>query len=149
MKRYLLILSCSKRKRKSPATPIPALERYDGSAFRIVRKWIEREGDHSWLDIKVISAKYGLLDIKDNIPYYDQQLTVARAAELKESISKKLTELLQKNNYSDIYCDIGSVYFKVLPSQFMESNELIEVAKGRIGERLKNLKAWLLSLQED
>jgi len=146
MGRYLLILGCSKRKKKLLVTPIPALERYDGPAFRVIRKWQKVSNEDHCLDIKVISAKYGLLDIKDNIPYYDQQMTVARAAELKQSVAEKLLGLLRKNNYSCVYCDVGSVYLKALPDELIESNELIEFAKGRIGERLSNLKRRLLSL---
>lgn len=149
MGRYLLILGCSKRKRKLPAIPLPALKRYDGPAFRVIRKWEKTNKENHCPDIKVISAKYGLLDIKDSIPYYDQQMTVARATELKESISEKLMGLLQKNNYSGAYCDVGSIYLQVLPKQFVQSSKSIEIAKGRIGEHLKNLKRWLSSLPKD
>ena len=43
---YLLIVTCSQRKRSDPEL-LPALERYDGIFFRIIRK-ARREGN--WPD---------------------------------------------------------------------------------------------------
>jgi hypothetical protein len=37
--RQLLVLSCSQRKLPNPE-PLPALERYDGPAFRVLRKFL-------------------------------------------------------------------------------------------------------------
>jgi len=38
----LLILSCSARKR-GPAEPIPALDRYDGSLWRVLRSYLHEQ----------------------------------------------------------------------------------------------------------
>jgi hypothetical protein len=59
---YLLIVTCSQRKR-SDLELLPALERYDGIFFRILRKAL-REGHWSGtLEVLIISAKYGLLEL--------------------------------------------------------------------------------------
>lgn len=70
---YLLIVMCSKRKRSAPDL-LPALERYDGIFFRILRK-ARREGH--WpdnLDILILSAKYGLLELDTAIENYDLRM---------------------------------------------------------------------------
>jgi hypothetical protein len=59
---YLLIVSCSQRKR-SELGPLPTLERYDGVHFRVLRK-ARREG--YWpekLNVLIVSARYGLLEL--------------------------------------------------------------------------------------
>lgn len=147
--RYLLLLGCSKRKKSMPMSPTLALDRYDGPAFRLVRKWMSETKARSFLDIKVISAKYGLLDAEDNIPYYDEKMTSGRAVELEKTVSEQLKKLVQQNDYRGIYCDLGNAYLRVLPNDFIKSNELVKIAKGRVGERLRSLKTWLVSLPSE
>ena len=59
MKHYLLILSCSQRKRKDPGF-LPAIERYDGVNFRVIKKLGRQSRLLKNLDILIISAKYGI-----------------------------------------------------------------------------------------
>ena len=53
-RRKLLIVSCSKTKRKLKNAP--AMEVYDGPVYKILRKNLKQN-----LDILIISAKYGLI----------------------------------------------------------------------------------------
>ncbi len=99
------------------------------------------------VDIKVLSARYGLIDAGDRIPYYDQEMTRMRAAQLQQSISRELAKLLETCNYRSVYCDGSSTYLQAFPRRFLDSGGPVEVAKGRIGERLGSLKRWLVSLQ--
>jgi Arc/MetJ-type ribon-helix-helix transcriptional regulator len=70
----LLILSCSARKRRSPATPIAAIERYDGVWYRVLRAWLRLHGDGR-LEIIIISAKYGVITGNDEVEWYDEVIT--------------------------------------------------------------------------
>ena len=78
MKR-LVILSCSQRKVQS-ASLMPAIERYDGPAYLVVRKWMrtipDARRDHEFL---ILSAEFGLISDSLRIPYYDRRMTVGRA----------------------------------------------------------------------
>ena len=77
--RYLLIVACSQRKRSDPGL-LPAIERYDGVNFRVLRK-ARREG--YWpenLDVLILSAKYGLLKPDTLIEDYDSRMTQERAS---------------------------------------------------------------------
>lgn len=132
-----------------PTSPISALDRYDGPAFRLIRKLMPETKANSLLDIKVVSAKYGLLDARESIPYYDEKMTSGRAVELEKTVSEQLEKLVQQNDYRGIYCDLGNAYLQVLPNDFIKSNELVKIAKGRIGERLRSLKTWLVSLPSE
>jgi len=145
--RYLLILSCSKRKRTWPATPIPALERYDGPFFKTIRKTFLEQGKPSNLDIMILSAKHGLIACDENITCYDQRMTTLRAEELSPLVKAKLDELLQKNQYEVILINLSELYlFALRDSMNVIKQHRTYYTKGRIGERRQQLKKWILTL---
>lgn len=73
----LLILACSQRK-KPGQRKLPAIERYDGPAFRVVRKYL-RESDGDPIRILILSAKYGLIAANEKIGNYDCRLNQTAA----------------------------------------------------------------------
>jgi hypothetical protein len=144
-KRFLLVIACSKRKLET-AHPISALDRYDGGTYRTIRK-LEREHKlPQSVDIKIISAKYGLIDARRKIPYYEQKLTAERAQELKDSIITSLRKCVGDVNYEEIYFDLGTDYLAPIESFVQSVKCKTVVASGRIGIRLRSVKTWLLSL---
>jgi hypothetical protein len=57
--RRLLILACSQR--KNPARgKLPAIDRYDGPAFRVLRKY-SRDSAANLPTVLILSAKHGLI----------------------------------------------------------------------------------------
>lgn len=83
--RYLLIVGCSQRKRSDPGL-LPAIERYDGVNFRVLRK-AKREG--YWpanLDVLILSTKYGLIKPETPIEDYDLRMTRGQALKLQSEI---------------------------------------------------------------
>ena len=58
---YLLILGCSDKKIEN-FSQTPALEVYDGPNYRVLRKFLRENGWPPGLMIKIISAKYGIID---------------------------------------------------------------------------------------
>src|SRR5256885_14806426 len=102
---YLLIVTCSQRKRAYPEL-LPALERYDGIFFRILRK-ARREGN--WpdnLDVLIISAKYGLLELDTSIEKYDLRMTVVQAQQLKSVVAPLLTKRVTDQTYTEIFLNV-------------------------------------------
>ena len=80
--RLLLIVSCSQRKR-SESRLLPAIERYDGVYFRLLRKALREDYWPENLDALILSAKYRLIDMATPIDSYEQRMTRSRATELK------------------------------------------------------------------
>src|SRR5690349_5361375 len=110
----LLILACSQRKRLVP-TLLPALDRYDGPAFRVVRRYLLTDpADRP--DIYILSARFGLIGSDDPIPEYDQRMTPERMRELAPALVERLQMILDGRPYSQVLLSLGRSY---LPA-FME-----------------------------
>ncbi len=89
--RYLLIMACSQQKR-SESHLLPALERYDGPPFRVLRRFL-REHHSAPLDIHILSAKFGLIPGSQLIPNYDHRITPLRAQELRPYLITELKNI--------------------------------------------------------
>ena len=147
---YLLILACSQRKRPN-ADRLPALERYDGVHFRVLRK-ARCEGH--WpqnLSVVILSAKYGLISADEAIACYDQRMTPERARELRERIGASLDILLRGQPWHSIFVNVGGVYLSALSTskELPRLGERVTYATGGIGERAAQLKRWLQTIQDD
>jgi hypothetical protein len=141
--RYLLIVACSQRKRSDPGL-LPAITRYDGGQFRVLRK-AQRDGYlPECLDVLILSAKYGLIEASTPIADYEQRMNRKRASELKAQVTQALGVYDRKNIYTQVYVDLGQDYrpaVKGLTELFKGSQ--VTLVEGRIGERLRQLKLWL------
>jgi len=143
--RLVLIVSCSQRKRPDPGL-LPALNRYDGGHFRILRK-ARREG--YWpetMDMRILSAKHGLLAGSTPITNYDQKITRDRANELHSQVLQVLQTGARQHTYREVYVDLGRDYQAAIEglTQVFNGSRVV-YAKGRIGQRLAQLRSWLVS----
>ena len=140
----LLILSCSQRKRHDPGL-LPAVERYDGPMFRLVRRYQARSSDH--LQVYVLSALLGLIHGEETIPTYDHKMTPQRALELQPQISEKMRKIIKAVYQDDesapklLLC-MGKAYLDAL-KDFIPAGISVEHASGSIGKKLSKLHAWL------
>jgi hypothetical protein len=139
----LLILSCSSRKRRD-INLLPAIERYDGPAFRLIRRFLNEESS-VLLDISILSAKFGLISANLLIPNYDQRMTRQRAQELNRQAISGLEEILTKKPYQRLCICLGSNYFHALAGydRIIPSELSIHVADGPQGTKLAKLYDWL------
>lgn len=128
-KERLLILSCSQRKKLERAK---AIDLYDGQAFRVVRKYLKTKDG---VEIKILSAKYGLISQDEVIDTYNQKMTPECAAIYRKRYQRE-SKILQ-NSYKDVYFFGGKNYLLVM------KNRNFKHSGGRIGEKLSQLKAWL------
>ena len=137
---YLLILSCSKRKKRISNTY--AIDLYDGPFYRMVRKNKPQN-----MDILILSAKYGLIRYNENISYYEQIMTSKRAEELGNDVYIRLEKILKNNHYDYVFINLGKTYALALEKcKEMLSRYNVYWANGQIGERLHQLKNWLESI---
>jgi len=145
--RYLLIIGCSQRKRPDLGL-LPAIERYDGVNFQVLRKaW--REG--YWpenLDVLILSAKYGLLKPETKIEDYDLKITRQRAAQLQPLVSLELADRVEAVYYDKIFINLGRDYVSALAGweEALEQDTTVVYASGGIGQRAAQMRQWLIEL---
>ncbi len=142
-KRFLL-LGCSQAKHREPEF-IPALERYDGTFFRVLKRYLRHDqAMRDELEISILSAEFGLLKAAEEIPYYDRLMSARRAAELRPQIEDALKQLLSGANYCSVLFCFGKNYSLACGdlSAICESNAVFQTT-GAIGFQARQLKSWL------
>lgn len=145
--RYLLIVACSQRKRPD-AGLLPAIERYDGVNFRVIRK-ARREGRWSPnIDVLILSARHGLIRADKPIAYYDERMTRDRGLKHREAVLATLQLFLSSNACREVFVNVGRDYLVALSGwkQFVPPGTTVKYAKGGIGSKMQAMKNWIDSI---
>lgn len=109
----LLVQSCSKSKNQA-RSPGPAFDIYSGYYYKILKKAIDDGAFVDWLDVCILSAKYGLLDRNDEIEIYDRRMDRDRATELRPKVTEDLGERVSAEGYDTIVVNAGKTYQKAI-----------------------------------
>ena len=139
----LLILSCSQQKVAARGR-LPAIDRYDGPAFRVLRKYL-RTGPIQAPTVLIVSAKFGLIESERKIPWYDQCLSIALAAKLRPRILEVAERVLQSRQWQVVGLCAGKEYQSALDgvTAFIPAGIQLDLLAGGLGKRLSALRAWL------
>lgn len=123
---------------------MPAIERYDGGSFRVIKKAKREDAKFENIEILILSAKYGLINSSTLIADYEQKINRQRAKELNCQVLQTLKKYADIDDYLEVYIDLGLNYSLAIEGvkEFFLRSQII-FAQGRIGERLKQLKLWL------
>lgn len=143
--RYLLIMACSQRKRPAPSL-LPAIERYDGPTFQVLRKFLlERPSEAQWIDTFILSAKFGLIPANHPIPNYDCRMSQQRAQELQAKVVHNFGKILQATSYNELFINLGQNYWQALAGyeRLMPPYTRVIIAQGSQGGRQAALRRWL------
>lgn len=147
MDQELVILGCSQRKLTSSGT-LPAIERYDGPAYHVLRSFLRRSAWPDNLSVAVLSARYGLIGGLAPIEYYDQRMDRIRAAELRGPATDTL--LKWSRDHGKVNLVLGKDYLDALNLDVLEGNGVRPtVVEGAIGIKLNWLSSFLQGLQTD
>ncbi|ETA67184.1 Protein of unknown function (DUF328) [Methanolobus tindarius DSM 2278] len=140
----LMILPCSKRKADFE-DEIPAIERYEGQYFRIIKNYIDDFSNCDGFDIAILSAKYGLIEPMEKIENYDLKMNDSIALELNKSVIKKLKVMNKKKQYKEVAINLGETYFKAINGyeKIFGDNTELTIFEGKIGKRQQQMKKWL------
>lgn len=138
----LLILRCASTKRPG-ATPMPAIERYDGPAFRVLRKYLRTEPDDPPL-VRVVSAEHGLITLEQPIAEYDRRMDAERAQELHPTVLADLSALVQVQPVHEVLVVVGQTYLLALTGiERVLDGVPVRIAGETQGRKLGVLRAWL------
>jgi hypothetical protein len=143
----LLILSCSQRK-ITVTGRVPAIDRYDGPAFRVLRKYLRESPPHA-PTVLILSARYGLIPSARKIPWYDQRLSKAAAGKLRPRVLRVARRALGSRPWTAVGVCAGKEYQAVLAGlpDLAPAGVRVDLLAGGLGKRLAALRAWLR--QED
>lgn len=145
--RQLLVMACSATKRADEDF-IPALERYDGSTYRVLRAFLRRSSWPSSLSVAVLSAEHGLIGGLAQIKNYDQRMT--RALSEKWRADPETAETLRRwsQQHGSVSLLLGKDYHSALnPNIFEHSGIRPEKMTGGIGVKLGKLRHMLNALE--
>jgi len=139
-KKILVLTSCSAKKKKI-SKPIKARYLYEGVFFKKVKKFATQNN----FDLRIISAKYGLISPEILIDYYDIKIKNNNDIEnLKKKVIPELKKII--NNYDKILLLMGEDYKKVVEPLSNERFIYFFDKKGLGG--YKSLINSLLTLKE-
>jgi len=137
----LVLVSCSAAKREIPATPIPAIDRYNGVLFKVIRKNLPVDSFRPRIRIAIVSAKYGFVTESMAVPLYDQKLNASRAEVIRANVRKGLRGLLRRRQFDRIFVSLGRSYAALVED--LPELQRATWATGSIGKRAAALKAWM------
>ena len=140
LNKKLLILGCADRKRDA-AGLLPALDRYDGPAYRVVRKFLR---EHQWpedVSIAVLSAQYGLFGVLKGISNYDKRMDPATARASAPACSMVLNEWA--TTHRSVHLSLGKDYMPAVQPGLDKLGLELEMFAGGIGKKLNRIKSFL------
>jgi hypothetical protein len=144
----LVILGCGERK-KLTSRPLQAIDRYDGPVFRVFRKHA-REDPTSVVDVRILSARFGLIRGNFPIPRYDLAISPANRRLLRRRVEKQLKSALASVRPDRLFVSVGQDYWPLLETTL--THEIVpaqlSVATGGIGGRASQLAHWLRTVND-
>jgi hypothetical protein len=142
MKR-LLILACSSRKR-SDQTLLPAIYRYDGPSFRVLRKYLRSVSDQE-LAVLILSAEFGLIHKDELIPDYDRFMNIQRAVQLRPKVINQFATVMGEVAPASMLISAGQTYMQAMPDlqTIRAQGVAVKIADGPPGKKLSRLHDWL------
>jgi len=144
----LLILGPSYRRNPSPE-PLPAIERYDGLFYRIVRRYMDklREKD---IDVVIITEELDVVTPETKLPYkppvgesWRSIPPITKDPEKVELLRRRILELVKERKYEEVFVTLNRHYQALLPNLTTYVGKIIVHFKG-IGSKAQALKQWLL-----
>lgn len=112
MTHRVLLIACSNRKSNAPGL-LPAVERYDGGLYRILRKSLAA-GYWDLNNVLILSARYGLIDGKHPLPTYDQKLTERDIPMLRPKVQRDLVDRWEGMGRPQLLVCVSNLYIKLL-----------------------------------
>jgi hypothetical protein len=123
---------------------LPAIDRYDGPAFRVLRKFL-REASPNAPAVLILSAKYGLIDSTTRIADYDCRMSAGLAERLRPTVRQTLGRVLRSGGWRSVALCVGRDYRAALDGLelLLPEDVQVEVIGGGQGRRLTGLRRWL------
>ena len=143
--KQLVVLSCSAKKRDDDG-PLPALERYNGPLYKVLRSFLREAAWPSSLSVAVMSAEYGLIGGLAQIEDYDQRMTRDLSDKWRPGSTKTLQAWGQQHDSVSLV--LGKDYLPALDRNLLEQRGInTKVVQGGIGTKLGCLRHLLHGME--
>lgn len=143
MTRSLLIIACSQRKAAGLAAGA-AWDVYDGVVYRVLKKRLgPRDNWPAWLDVLIVSAKYGIIRPSRRIQPYDQTMPVSGR---QGRWAGALRRLVGGGDYRFVHVNLGRAYQRAIcnvAGLFPKAE--VTAASGGIGQRAAQTATWVIA----
>jgi hypothetical protein len=143
----LLILGPSYRRNPAPE-PVPAIERYDGLFYRIIRRNMDKIKE-KYIDIIIITEDLEVVTPETKLPYkppigskWKTLPSASRNPEKTEEIRSKILKIVKSRKYDEIFIALNRHYQALLPDLTPYTKKIIARFEG-LGPKAKSLKEWL------
>ena len=143
----LLILGPSFRRNPNPQ-PIPAIERYDGLLYRIVRKHMDKL-EEKGIDVIIITEDLDVVTPQTKLPYkppvgvnWKGPPPIKKDLKKIEMLRNRILKLVREKRYEEIFIALNKRYRALLPDLTAYTDKVIASFKG-IGPKAQALKQWL------
>jgi len=144
----LLILGPSYRRNPSPE-PLPAIERYDGLFYRIVRKYIDKLKEKD-IDVIIVTEDLDVVTPETKLPYkppvgesWKTLPPIEKDPEKIKLLRIQILKLIERRRYEEIFVALNRYYQALLPDLAAYTGKIIASFRG-IGPKAQALKQWLL-----
>jgi hypothetical protein len=145
MNKELIILGCSQLKKDTTGS-LPAIDRYDGPAYKVLRSYLRT---HTWpesLSVAILSAEHGLMGGFAGIEDYNNRMTLQTAIEKAPQCNSTLMEW--SKSHRKVSFSLGKDYLKVVEQSIgiLKHQNRAVVFDGGIGVKLGKIKNFLYEL---
>lgn len=137
----MLLISCSQRKRQDLGF-MPAIDRYDGPAFRVLRRYLRETKDPTLL-VHVLSAEFGVISSRKSIPNYDRRMTAERARKMQKQNSQMLELIVRNQPFRELFICASTLYQQSFDGSILERRLPVRYAARGQGPKLASLHRWL------
>ena len=137
---HLLILGGSDKKIEN-FRQVPALEVYDGPNYQVLRKFLKENGWPPGLIIKIISAKYEIIDATTLIKPYDERLDKETAKKMRPKVMQSLKEVKEVGLPTSVFINLGEDYRPEISwiTRLFGSDKIIDPEGGMMKKWLDDL----------
>jgi hypothetical protein len=119
---------------------------YDGVNYRVLRARLSASGWPPGLQIKILSAKYGLIDSTTLVEPYNQRLGPDAARGIR---SRAIKELNSIPSPSSVFVNLGKDYLPAVEGiERLFPTARLTFAEGPIGMKMRAMKQWLNALPD-
>jgi hypothetical protein len=95
------------------------------------------------VEVRIISAEFGLIPADEMIPAYERRLTTSRADELRPQVVARLRRLLRAAASDEVFIVASTVYRQTLVGfeKALQEGSTVAVTAGAPGRQLAQLRA--------